>query len=79
MVVEPTVEDRLINIEHILDITNGYKPVKTIKALSYGAVLGTVNLQEALSSWKFEIDKEIQKIKNKLNEILEVINNGNKK
>lgn len=74
-------EKRIEKIEHILDITNGYKPVKTIKALAKGAVCGTVDLMQELSSIKNEFENkinklelEIKKIKAKINEISEVIN-----
>ena len=74
---------RLKDIEHILDTTNGYKPVKTIKALARGAVLGSVDLMQELSTIKNElnnrVDKlelELKKIKDKINEISEVINDG---
>lgn len=66
MAIKPTIEERLDNIEHILDTTNGYKPVKTIKEIAKGTAMGTANLAQELSNWKFEIDKKFDKICEKI-------------
>ena len=79
MVVEPTIEDRVKRMEEFLGFHNGDDLPETSKALAYGAVHGTVDLMQELSEIKFQLNDEIGKIKHKLNEILEVINNGNKK
>ncbi|MHA1440246.1 MAG: hypothetical protein ACTSPK_00090 [Candidatus Heimdallarchaeota archaeon] len=64
-------EGRIRECEKILDTTNGYKPVKTIKALAKGTIMGTVNLAEQLALWKHEIDKKFNIICDKLKNIEE--------
>ena len=65
IIMEKKVEEinkRLDKIDNILDITDGYKPVKTIKNLTKGVAEGTANFMQEMSIWKLEMSNRIKKI-----------------
>ena len=54
-------------------VSHGYEPFATIKALSDGAVMGTVDLFASMSNFKYEIRSKIEKLEKKIDEVKELL------
>lgn len=69
MAIKPTLEERVDEIEHILDTTNGYKPVKTIKEVAKGTAMGTANFMQEISLWKNDIFTKMEKMETSIEKL----------